>query len=163
MFHKTAAITLFLFLVSCTPTYSTIDFSKYRLKTIAIYGSIKPDRSYPEETLNFINTNLEERVSQFLAEEKGYRTLVWPPTSHPKSKDLALTTARNRGANALLVLESSLTRTGTSELGLGTKFKLLSLPDKRILFAGRFRSTVDSSNRVDYASVAEGFKDFPQR
>lgn len=164
MWRRKIFMMLLVLLVGCTATPLRLDISKYRLRTIGIYGSLERHKGYPREILRFINFSLEERVSQFLMEEKGYRTLLWPPTSHPQSESLALTTAGNQGADSLLVLKSSLISSTPSELKLETRFRLLTIPDQRIIYRGRFKAIVDpASNKVDYISVTEGLKDFPGR
>jgi hypothetical protein len=164
MLRRKIFIIFLVLLAGCTSTSLRSDISKYRLRTIGIYGSIERSKDYPREILRFINFSLEERVSQFLREEKGYRTLLWSPTSHPQSESLALTTANNQGADSLLVLKSSLISSTPSELKLETRFRLLTLPDQRTIYTGRFKAVVDpSSKKVDYASVREGLKDFPGR
>jgi len=152
---------LLILLVGCTSVHPLSEFSKYRVETIGIYGSIKPNRNYSKGALRLINTSLEEKVARFLEEEKGYRTLVWPPASHPQNETVALATARTQGADTLLVLKSSLAQTNSTEARLETKFRLLSIPDKKILFAGKFEPFIDTSTRIDYASVIEGLKEFP--
>lgn len=163
MFQRQLLIVLFLFLIGCAPTYSRSDLKKYRLETVAIYGSIERGQNYPKEILKFINANLEERLAQFLGEEKGYRPLLWSSKTRPQSQSLALTTAHSQGAQALLSLKSILTKTGSSEPELETQFRLLSLPDKRVLLAGRVKLLIDASSKVDYESVVDGFKEFPER